>query len=123
VQVVIEAVAEALHLPVQLFFAGMRKGRMADVVRERESFGQIFIEAKRDRNCASDLRYLDRVSEAIPEVIVQTGCEDLCLILQSPECPGVNDTIAVALEFVSIRVRQLGITPPLRAFNRKSKPT
>jgi hypothetical protein len=119
----VEAVAETLHLPVQFFFAGVREGRMADVVRERESFGQIFIQAKRDRNCASDLGHFNGVSEAVPKVIVQARSEDLCLILQPPECPGVNDTIAVALEFVSIRVRQLGITPPLRAFNRKSKPT
>jgi hypothetical protein len=96
---------------------------MADIVRERESFGEILIYSKRDRNCASDLGYLDGMSEAVPEVIVQAGSKDLCLILQPPERTGVNDAITVALKFVSIGVRQLGITPPLRAFNRESKPT
>ena len=44
VQVVVEAVAEALHLAVEFFFAGVREGRMADVVDQRQRFGQILVE-------------------------------------------------------------------------------
>ena len=44
VEVVIEAIAEAAHLPVQLVFTGVGKGRMADVMAEREGFGQVVIQ-------------------------------------------------------------------------------
>ena len=33
-EVVVESIAEALHLPIEFFFAGMREGRVADVVRQ-----------------------------------------------------------------------------------------
>ena len=36
VDVVIEVVAEAVHLAVQLLFAGVGEGRMADVVHQRQ---------------------------------------------------------------------------------------
>jgi hypothetical protein len=44
VQVVVEARAEALHLAIQLLLAGVREGRMADVVGQRQGFGEIFVE-------------------------------------------------------------------------------
>ena len=40
----IEPVAEAAHLAVQFFLAGMGEGRMADVVTERQSFGQVLVQ-------------------------------------------------------------------------------
>ena len=45
-QIVIEAVAEALHLAVQLVFAGVREGRMPDVVSQRQRFGQALIQSE-----------------------------------------------------------------------------
>ncbi len=44
VQVVIEACAEALHLGVEGVFAGMGKGRMPDVVGQRQGFGEVLVE-------------------------------------------------------------------------------
>ena len=64
VKIVIEALAEAAHLAVQFVFAGMREGRMADVVAERQGLGQVFIERERQSHGAGDLRDLDGVGEA-----------------------------------------------------------
>ena len=44
---IVEAIAEAAHLAIQLVFTRMGEGRMTDVVTERESFGEFFIETQR----------------------------------------------------------------------------
>ena len=41
VEIVIEAVAKLPHLPVQLFLAGVREGRMANVVAQGQRFGEV----------------------------------------------------------------------------------
>ena len=105
VQVVVEAVAEALHLPVQFFFTGVRERGMADVVCERESFGQILVQAERGRDRASDLGDFDRVREAVAKVIVEAGREDLGFVLQAPERARMHDAVPVTLELVTIGMR------------------
>ena len=69
VQIVIEALAEALHLPVQLLLAGMREGRMADVVGQRQRLGQILVELQHVGQGARDLRHFDGVGQAVAEVV------------------------------------------------------
>ena len=102
VQIVVEAVAEPLHLPVQFFFTGMRERRVTDVVCERQSFSQILVQAERGRDRASDLGDFDRVGEAVAKMVVEAGREDLRLVLQAPECARVDDAVAVTLELVAI---------------------
>ena len=94
---------------------------MADIVRECESFRQVFIQAERYRNRARYLGYLNGVGEAVAEVVVETGREDLCLVFQPPECARVDDPVAIALEVVAVWVGEFGITPALRTLDRKSK--
>ena len=103
-KIVIESVAELLHLAVKLFFSGMRKGRMADIVREGQRLGQVFIQSERRCDRPGDLRDLDRMRKPVAEMVVQAGGEDLRLVLQTAKCAGVDDAIAVALEIVAVRV-------------------
>ena len=49
VNVVIEPLTEAAHLPVQLLFAGVSKRRMTDVMDQSQRFGEIFVEAQNGR--------------------------------------------------------------------------
>jgi hypothetical protein len=121
VQVVVEVIPEALHLPIQFLFSGMRERRMPDIVCKRESFRQILVKPKRYRNGARDLRYLNGVSQAIAEMIVETGRENLGLVFQPSKCAGMDDPVTVALELVPVWMRKLRITPPLRTLDRKSK--
>src|ERR1700687_2602518 len=120
-QVVIETLGEAAHLAVQLFLAGVREGRMADVVTERKRFRQIFIQRQRRGHRAGDLRNFDGVRQAVAEVVGDAGGEDLHLVFQTPEGTGVNDPVAVALEFVAVRVRELGITPAPASVHREAQ--
>ena len=122
VQVVIEAVAEAAHLPVEFLFTGMRERRMADVVAERQSFRQILVQTQRGGHGARDLRDLDGVRQAIAEMIGDAGGEDLRLVFESAKGAGMHDSIAVALEFVPVGMREFRISPASGALHRKMEP-
>ena len=94
---------------------------MADVVRERQRFGQVFIEAERGRHRPGDLRDFDGVRQAVAEVVGDAGGEDLRLVFQPPEGAGMHDAVAVTLEVVAVGVRQLGIAPPPAGRDRESQ--
>ena len=57
----IEALPEPRHLRVQFGFTGMREGRMADVMHERQSFGQVFVQLEYIGDGSRDLRDFDGV--------------------------------------------------------------
>jgi hypothetical protein len=76
---------------------------------EGESFDKSLVEIERGGNRARDLRDLDGVGEPGAEVIRQTLGEDLSLVLQAAEGAGMNDTVAVALKVITIRMRRLWI--------------
>ena len=61
---------------------------------------------------ARDLRHLDGVRQPVAEMIGQAGGEDLRLVLQAPKRPGMHNAVAIALECVAVRVRQLRIAAP-----------
>jgi hypothetical protein len=107
----VEPVAEAAHLPVQLIFAGVCKGRVADVVPESQSFGQILVQIQRRGRGPGNLRHFDGMSEAVAEMIGNSGRKDLGFVLQPPECARMNDPVSIALEFSAIRMRQFRISP------------
>ena len=104
VDIVIEVGAEAGHLPVELLLAGMGEGRMADIVSERQGLGEIFVETEDRGYGARNLRDFDGVGQAVAEMVGKAGREDLRLGFQAAECPGVNDTVAIALEGVAVRM-------------------
>ena len=84
-RVVIEAPA-AGEAFVERTFAGMSKRRMAEIVRERQRFGEVFVQAKRARKRASDLRNFERMGEPRAVVVAFVIDEDLRLVSQPPEC-------------------------------------
>jgi hypothetical protein len=76
----------------------MAERRMAEIMGERDRFGQVFVEAKRARQRAGDLRDFERVGQACPVVVALGGEEDLRLALEAAEGGRVDDPIAVAFE-------------------------
>ncbi len=92
-------VAEAArHELVDDALAGMTERRMAEVVTERDRFGQFLVQAQDLRDAARDLRHLERVRQPRAVVIAGRREEDLRLVLQPPKRLRVNDAIAVALK-------------------------
>jgi hypothetical protein len=74
-----EARPEALHLAVQRFLAGVREGRMADVVGQRQGFGQVFVKRQDGGHCVGDLGHFDGVCQTVSEMVAEAGSEYLCL--------------------------------------------
>jgi hypothetical protein len=107
---VIETFAEAPHQAIQFVLSGVRKGRMSDVVRKSESFGQVFIQPQYTSYGTCDLRHLDRMRQAVPKMIGKAGREDLRLIFQAPERASMHYAVAIPLEFVTVRMRSFRIT-------------
>ncbi len=122
VQVVVEPVAEALHFAVQRLLAGMGERRMADIVGQRQRFGQILVQLQDVGQRARDLRDFDGVGQAVAEVVGEAGRENLRLGFQPAEGTGMNHAVAVALEGVAVRMRGFGISPPPASLHRKSQP-
>ena len=89
------------HLRLQHLLAGMAEGRMADVVGEAQSLGQILVEAERPGHGAADLGDFEAVGEADPEMVAVGRDEDLGLVPEAAERDGMDDPVAVALEGVA----------------------
>ncbi len=68
-KVVVEAEAVAAERAVERLFAGMAKGRMPDVVRQRQRLGQLRIQSQRLGHGARNLRHFKGVREAAAKVV------------------------------------------------------
>ena len=99
----------------------MGEGRVADIVGQRQSLGQVLIEPQHGGHGARDLRNLNGVRETVAEMIGKAGGEDLGLVFQPAKSPRMDDAVAVALEGIAVGVRQLGIAAAAGAFHRKTQ--
>src|SRR5690348_4630939 len=98
VEVMVEAKAVLAKRIIQRALSGVPEGRVADVVDQRERFGEVFIEAQRAGDGARDLRDLHRVRQAAAEVVGVAVREDLGLSGEATEGPRVEHTRPVALK-------------------------
>ena len=95
--VVVEAAIGA-HLRIERLLAGVAERRVAEVVGERQGFGQVLVEPQAARQGAGDLRHLDGVGQAGAEAVAFVEHEDLGLVLEASEGAGMDDPVAVAAE-------------------------
>ena len=79
----------------------MPKRRVAQVVRQRHGFDQIFVESQGAGDGAAQLRDFERVREPRAEQIALVVQEHLRLVNQPPERGRVHDAVAVPLESVA----------------------
>ncbi len=105
-QVVIEAAAVDAHQLIEFSFAGMAKGRVANIVHQGERFNEFRVDAQCGGHGAGDLRDFERVGQPIAKMIGETGAEDLRFCFQTPERAGVDDAVAVARIFAAVGVRE-----------------
>ena len=83
---------------VEHALARMSERRVPKVVAERDRLGELFMQLQHFRDCARDLRHLERMRQPRAVVIARRRKEDLRLVLEAPERLRVHDAIAVALE-------------------------
>ncbi len=116
VQVVIKQVTVLAHGGVQNALAGVTKRRMSHVMHQGQRFYQIFIQPKFRRNGAGDLGNLNRMGQAVAEVIRMPAGKNLRLVLQAAESPRVDHAIAVTLEIAAVGMAGLRVAPSAAIF-------
>ena len=99
----------------------MSEGRVADVVAERESFGEIDVQAKRACHGSGDLRYLNGVGKPVAEVVGEGVRKDLGFVFEAAESSGVYDAIAITLKIIAVRVGELRVPSPARALHGEAQ--
>ena len=82
---------------------GVPEWRVAEIVGERDGFGEILIKAQLPRYRAGDLRHLQRMGEPIAIVIALVHHKHLRLVGETAEGGRMQDSVAVARE-LSTRV-------------------
>ena len=97
-QALLVVVEAAGHERVEDALAGVAERRVAEVVAERDRFGQLLVQPQHLGDRARDLRHLERVREPRAVVIAGRREEHLRLVLQPAERLAVDDAIAIALE-------------------------
>src|SRR5512147_1859483 len=121
-QIVVEALSELPHPAIKFLLAGMRERRMPDVMGECERLGELLIEVEHSGDRPGDLRNLDRVCQAIPEMVRQPGGEHLRLVFQPAKGAGMDNAVTVPLKLVAVGVWRLGIPAPAGLSKRESQP-
>src|SRR6202789_4658729 len=102
VEIVIEAPREFAEAQVELLFSGVAEGRMADVVDERERFGEIGVEAESGGDGAGDLRDFEGVSEAVAKMVREASSENLRFGFEPAEGSRMDHAVAVARVIIAI---------------------
>src|SRR5437868_15205478 len=106
--IMVEGESVLAHGGIQRLFSSVAERRMADVVDQRESFGEIHIKAEGSSYGAGHLGYFQRVRQTIAKMIRVTAGKELGLGFQAAEGTGGGHTIAIALEVIAGRVWGLG---------------
>ena len=85
---------------------------MAEVVRERDGLGEVFVEPQGAGDAAGDGGDFYRVREACAEVVARAVEEDLRLVFEAAEGARVDDAVAIALIFTALIGPWLGVFTP-----------
>ena len=109
VQVMIEVTAMFAHQFVQLAFPRMTERRMADVVDQRQRFGQFRVQTQSGSYGPRNLRDFQRVRQPVAEMIGIARRENLCLSFEAAKRARVNDAVAVPRINAAIGMRRLRI--------------
>ena len=88
----------ALDELAQRFLAGVAERGVTDVVAQADRLGEGLVEAEAVGDRPTDLGDLEGVGQSGDVVVTLRVHEDLRLVLQAPECLGVEDPVTVALE-------------------------
>ena len=101
--------AVGFHQAIQHGFALVTKGRMAEIVRQRNRLRQVPVQAQGAGEVARDGGDLDRVGQPGAEMIAGAVEKDLRLVFQPAEGAGMDDPVAVALILGTPFGRRLGM--------------
>ena len=107
--------AEFRKTAVERPLASVAERRMAEVMAERGSLREVFVERQRARQRTRNLRDLERMGKPGPEVIALVVDEHLGLVRQPPEGGRMNDAVAITPEVTAGGAGRLGDQPATAA--------
>ena len=91
---------------------GVAERRVAEIVRQRHGFHQVFAQAQRPRDGTPQLRDFDGVRQARAEQVTLVIEEHLRLVDQAAKSRRMHDAVAIALECVAwaaCRIARFGV--------------
>ncbi len=91
--------------------AGMPERGMAEVVRQRQCFREVLVEAELPGQRTGDLRHLQRMGQPGAVMVALVEHEHLRLVLEPPERGGMDDPVAIAPERAAGPARRLRKQP------------
>ena len=96
-----------LQAGIERALAGMAEWRMAEVVRQRQRFGQVLVQTQLACQRTGDLRHLQRVGQ--PGAVMVTLMEDehLRLVLEAAERGRMDHPVAIAAKGAAVAARRL----------------
>ncbi len=103
--------AERGQAGVERALPGMAERRMAEIVRQRQRLGEIFVESKPAGERAGHLRHFKGVGEPRAVMVALVEDEHLGLVLEAAEGGRVDDPVAIAAEGAAAFAGGLGMEP------------
>ena len=103
--------AERGQAGVERALPGMAERRMAEIVRQRQRLGEIFVESKPAGERAGHLRHFEGVGEPRAVMVALVEDEHLGLVLEAAEGGRVDDAVAIAAEGAAAFAGGLGMEP------------
>ena len=97
-QALLVVIEPAGHELVDHALAGVAERRVAEIVAERDRFGELFVQPQDLGDRPRDLRHLERVRQPRAVVVAGRREEDLGLVLEPAKRLAVDDAIAIALK-------------------------
>ena len=107
--------AEILQAGIQRPLAGMAERRMAEIMGERQGFGEVLVQPELARQRAGDLRHLQRMGQPGAVMVALVEHEHLGLVLQAAERGGMDHPVAIPAERAAGPARRLGDQPAAAA--------
>src|SRR5690606_39603940 len=105
-----------VHAGIELVLPRMAGGGVAQIVSQRNGFGQVFMQAQVACQRTRDLSNFDAVRQAGAEEVAFMVDEYLGLVFQQPEGIAMDDAVAIALEVISALGRGFGMLTAAAAF-------
>src|SRR5690606_6089794 len=103
------------HAGIEHVLACVPERSMAQVMRQRDGLGEVFMQTQVAGQRTGNLRDLYAVCQPCAEQITFVIDENLGFVLKQPEGIAMDDTITIALEGIASHGRGLGVQTPTRA--------
>ena len=102
------------HAFGQHLLARMPKGRMPEIMGQRDRFRQILVQSQRARDRPANRGHFESMRQPGAQMVRRSIKKNLRFVLEPAKRARMNDSCAVALEFRAVFVSRFGEFPATR---------